>query len=184
MYFSNSGYVGMSMSVRAAEAYENGAMPLSKWTKREILAYIEDETKKSNHFKGWNTEELKTLLVYDSWHHTSAAFNETSFHEIDFDKVYEYLGGKEKPVIKIEKKVLKEEEGYFHGTYTETEYHPFATNKFKKYITHYINFENARKKGGWYIMPDGKRKKESNCFIKAHTKNKRRNKAKKEQKGK
>lgn len=30
----NSGYIGYSMSRRAAEAYEDGEMPKSKWTKK------------------------------------------------------------------------------------------------------------------------------------------------------
>ena len=34
----NSGYIGYSMSRRAAEAYEDGEMPKSKWTKKAMVA--------------------------------------------------------------------------------------------------------------------------------------------------
>lgn len=34
---SNRGYVGHSMSVRAASAYGNGEMPKSKWTKSVLI---------------------------------------------------------------------------------------------------------------------------------------------------
>lgn len=37
----NSGYIGYSMSRRAAEAYENGEMPKSKWTKKAMVAAIQ-----------------------------------------------------------------------------------------------------------------------------------------------
>ena len=33
----NSGYIGHSMSRRAAEAYEDGEMPKSKWTKKAMV---------------------------------------------------------------------------------------------------------------------------------------------------
>lgn len=36
----NSGYIGYSMSRRAAEAHENGEMPRSKWTKKTMAAAI------------------------------------------------------------------------------------------------------------------------------------------------
>lgn len=37
----NSGYIGHSMSRRAAEAYEDGEMPKSKWTKKAMVAAIQ-----------------------------------------------------------------------------------------------------------------------------------------------
>lgn len=36
-----SGYDGLSMSLRAKEAYSSGKMPKSKWNKTEILSRIE-----------------------------------------------------------------------------------------------------------------------------------------------
>lgn len=34
--YGQKGYLGSSMSVRAAEAYEQGEMPISRWTKTSI----------------------------------------------------------------------------------------------------------------------------------------------------
>lgn len=39
MWNMNSGYSGYSMSNRAVDAYEDGEMPLSKWTKKIITQY-------------------------------------------------------------------------------------------------------------------------------------------------
>lgn len=36
--YGQKGYLGSSMSVRAAEAYEQGEMPISRWTKTPIHA--------------------------------------------------------------------------------------------------------------------------------------------------
>lgn len=39
-----AGYHGFSMSNNAVEAYKNGEMPLSKWTKKAILEEAEKYT--------------------------------------------------------------------------------------------------------------------------------------------
>ena len=84
----NSGYSGYSMSNRAVEAYEDGEMPLSKWSKQLII----DEVVEYEHF---TEEELKrfskkVLVEYflerSSWHHTSNYCNKTYFYSIDVDK--------------------------------------------------------------------------------------------------
>lgn len=53
MWNMNSGYSGYSMSNRAVDAYEDGEMPLSKWTKKMIISevvghehFTEEELKK------------------------------------------------------------------------------------------------------------------------------------------
>ena len=60
----NSGYVGYSMSKRAAQAYDDGKLTYSKlpiWAKRMIDA---------------------GLVETDEWHHTSSYGNETPFYNI------------------------------------------------------------------------------------------------------
>lgn len=42
----NSGYSGWSMSRNAVAAYRDGEMPKSKWTKKAILAALEDYQKR------------------------------------------------------------------------------------------------------------------------------------------
>ena len=40
--YGNKGYDGYSMSIRAREAYEDGEMPKSKWTKKAMLEAIRE----------------------------------------------------------------------------------------------------------------------------------------------
>lgn len=90
----NSGYVGYSMSRRAAEAYEDGEMPKSKWTKKAMVAAIQaycDEFDMSfdpDVLKGMRKDEVfERFFRESSWHHTSKFFNETDFYKLDEDAV-------------------------------------------------------------------------------------------------
>ena len=90
----NSGYIGHSMSRRAAEAYEDGEMPKSKWTKKAMVAAIQsycDEFDMSfdpDVLKGMHKDEVFERFFHESsWHHTSKFFNETDFYKLDEDAV-------------------------------------------------------------------------------------------------
>lgn len=81
------GYINESMSERAAQAYEAGYKPLSKWTKFEIIKNIIE-------FGVWSEAELKKypkhvlvemFLEYQGWHHTSKMYNQTIFYGINID---------------------------------------------------------------------------------------------------
>lgn len=89
MFKGEGGYIGKSMSVRAARAYESGEKPLSKWTKKEIIQIVEDmefENFSMDNFKKLHLATLKAfILKISSWHHTGALFSETDFYEIDVD---------------------------------------------------------------------------------------------------
>lgn len=94
----NSGYVGYSMSLRAMEAYEDGEMPKSKWSKKAMLGAIygqvEDEVN-ADEFMDWVSRMKKDEMFDDffensSWHHTSKYFNETDFYAVNEDKVQQY----------------------------------------------------------------------------------------------
>lgn len=71
MWNMNSGYSGYSMSNRAVDAYEDGEMPLSKWTKKMIISEVVEH----EHF---TEEELKKLearkahITYLEWGGTRA----------------------------------------------------------------------------------------------------------------
>ena len=170
-----SGYHGWSMSNNAVDAYSRGLMPLTKWTKPLILKRIEHLGYNSEFFKKWNSMELKTLLYSPEWHHTGGAFNNTNFYDIDTDAVVNYLNGVEKPIIKTEKKEkLIEDDGFWHGKYKCTEFHP--TSSYNKYKIWYEEFENAKRKGDWIILSNGVKKKFSNCIDVTYTKFKRRKK--------
>lgn len=87
----NSGYIGYSMSRRAAEAYEDGEMPKSKWTKKAMIAAIKDACDDLDLAYDPAIEKMKkdelfhTFLYNSSWHHTGKFFNETDFYAIDED---------------------------------------------------------------------------------------------------
>jgi hypothetical protein len=49
-------YVNQSMSVRAANAYEHGERPISRWSKRAILDAAMTE--------GFDADEVKRLAAY------------------------------------------------------------------------------------------------------------------------
>ena len=91
--YGQKGYLGSSMSVRAAEAYEQGEMPISRWTKAAIiqavkgycfdfdLAYDPDIEKKTK------AELVKEFLEYKSWHHSSRTAREVEFFGLNEDAV-------------------------------------------------------------------------------------------------
>lgn len=90
----NSGYIGHSMSRRAAEAYEDGEMPKSKWTKKAMVAAIQsycdefDMLFDPDVLKGMRKDEVFERFFHkSSWHHTSKFFNETDFYKLDEDAV-------------------------------------------------------------------------------------------------
>lgn len=104
---ANSGYRGWSMSVRAAEAYENDEMPKSRWTKRAMLArireYCDDYGAELSDaaiacLEGLSKDELFRRFFYrSSWHHTSKFFNATDFYALDESALDEYI---ERPVAR------------------------------------------------------------------------------------
>lgn len=102
----NSGYVGFSMSRRAVQAYSDGAMPLSKWTKKAILdkAYgLYKENKCTYRFElltKLSLAQLKNLLLtMQGWHHTSAYINRTSFYDVCEAAVCELTDSKIREMI-------------------------------------------------------------------------------------
>lgn len=60
-----AGYKGWSMSNNAVAAYENGEMPISKWSKKEIIKRIEEAVYYEEIELQCSLEELKKLpLVF------------------------------------------------------------------------------------------------------------------------
>lgn len=64
---------GRGMSINALEAYDNGIMPVSKWNKK----------------LGLKSDELKSILDYDSWHHTGKYAMKTDFYRLPEKQVLE-----------------------------------------------------------------------------------------------
>lgn len=79
-----AGYNGYSMSNNAVQAYQNGEMPYSKWTKAEIICTLaEMDRVLADKAKTLTTSELKALFLRrSSWHHTSSHYNRTDFYSV------------------------------------------------------------------------------------------------------
>lgn len=85
-----AGYYRYSMSNNARIAYENGEKPMSKWTKKAILEEVEQLVDWEDLpsaimpiIKKMTLPQLKGLLNYTGWHHTSKMYNKTDFYEVD-----------------------------------------------------------------------------------------------------
>ena len=87
--YGQSGYVGSSMSVRAACAYSNGEMPKSKWTKRRMLDAISDYCDTfgmvmDDSVRKMRKDELfEEFFEWKEWHHTGKYANRTDFYGLD-----------------------------------------------------------------------------------------------------
>ena len=80
-----AGYHNFSMSNNAVAAYENGEMPLSKWSKKAILAAVLDAAPDA--LPLLSRCPLAVLRAHvlrrSSWHHTSSHYNKTDFFSLD-----------------------------------------------------------------------------------------------------
>ena len=95
--YNQSGYVGCSMSERAAYAYENGEKPKSKWTKKAMLEEIEaycrlfDMPYEGQFSKMKKDEIFREFFRWTSWHHTGKYANVTDFYGLDEEKLADAL---------------------------------------------------------------------------------------------
>lgn len=159
-----SGYYGYSMSNNAVMAYEDGEMPLSKWTKTAIIAAIQTAIKGGEITVKCNTEKLKKLsvkvlkdelLIRTSWHHTSSHYNRTDFYSVDLDRLEELTDENiEQMSQKKSEKPTEPTEEKWKCSFLEwsgTRKHPKATECVEVGIV----------KGEWFIRANGSKKKTS-----------------------
>lgn len=152
----NSGYQGYSMSNRAAEAYADNERPFSKWTKRDIVAAIEEFVAENevnftlDKIKKMRAKDLKALaLCKTSWHHTSLYVNRTDFYSIDEDRLAE-LTDKDIDILSRDNDVEDVETNTFKGDIYYLEWsgsrkHPKATEKVLKDV-------NVEERGCFYYI--------------------------------
>jgi len=120
----NCGYVGYSMSKRAAAAYENNERPRTKWTKKELLKSIESICEAERYevpevLYTFKKEELASrFLSYAGWHHTSKYGNETDFFGIDEEKVAEFCDPASFYAKKAEEKEEEEADRHAQRVYS------------------------------------------------------------------
>lgn len=91
---ANCGYSGWSMSNNAVQAYQDGEMPKSKWTKAAMIGAIREYCLRfdllydEGVIKGLRKDDLFDRFFYrSSWHHTSKFFNVTDFYSLNEDAV-------------------------------------------------------------------------------------------------
>lgn len=79
-----AGYRGYSMSNNAYDAYTNGEMPASKWTKEAMLeAIYAIYPQCPKLIEKLRKQELFDYFFYpSSWHHTSKMYNRTDFYAV------------------------------------------------------------------------------------------------------
>lgn len=126
-----SGYLpDYSMSVRAAQAYDEGEKPLSKWRKADILSAalkilsdsdLSEQEKKDrySYLEKLPLNRLKGYLIQSSWHHTSCKYNETNFYYLDEEVLtdedpknfYDYEGNQE--ILDRLDKTTKDDRHYY-----------------------------------------------------------------------
>ena len=164
-----AGYSGYSMSNNAVSAYNNGEMPMSKWTKGEIIKGVESYQKDNDVKLSFEIDTLKKLAVKDlkdmilyksSWHHTSMHFNNTDFYSIDTDKLDELTEKELVQTIEERKAAAKEIKGkIIEEPVTET------------WKCAYLEWSGSRNhpkadrieaegviKGNWFHLKDGSKK--------------------------
>lgn len=88
--YNQKGYIGSSMSDRAALAYDNGERPKSRWTKAAMIDEIRyccwewDLKFDPEVIKGMTKADLfRDFFHWTSWHHTGKFANETDFYGVD-----------------------------------------------------------------------------------------------------
>ena len=118
-----AGYKGYSMSNNAVKAYDEGRMPLSKWTKTAILEAVESylmsygNGKYYARFKCLSKKDLIQFLVTDGeWHHTSKYYNKTVFYSINESAIDAFCNSGESADFIV---YLADTEGYVSNTKNE-----------------------------------------------------------------
>ena len=101
------GYDRYSMSVNAREAYSDGEMPISKWSKSEILFAVEGINPDIDISRiNLNTLREK-FLKRSGWHHTSMLYNVTVFYSIDEEYVKELTQNDVDNIVRTQKSYTK-----------------------------------------------------------------------------
>ena len=129
-----------SMSNNAHSAYQNGEMPISKWTKAAILAGIKAIAMEDNidvdfdNLKKLSKLQLSRCLECTSWHHTSSFYNKTTFYSVNIDRIADCFSPVAK-VAKTKKPAAEKKLGtIYYLEWTGTRNHPKATECCEKNV--------------------------------------------------
>lgn len=114
--YNQAGYLGISLSKRAKEAYEGGERPATKWTKKALLEGIAEAFGDEVAEKAQKLSKLalvNNFLDKSSWHHVGVFANPVWFYRIAEDRTAEEASRmvdqliREKATQKEEKKAEK-----------------------------------------------------------------------------
>ena len=114
--YNQSGYLGLSRSRRAKEAYEGGERPASKWTKEALLEGIAEAFGDDVADKAQKLSKLELVNIFldtSSWHHVGAFATPVWFYQIADDRTAEEASRLVDELIeqkKAEKKPAKKED--------------------------------------------------------------------------
>lgn len=154
MSINGNGYDGYSMSNNARMAYEDfREMPLSKWTKTELLSAIKSYNVSADiilALQKHNTDTLRReLLMYSGWHHTSEYYNKTNFYAIDADKVNELTVNCIDNWDKAENTVSSLK---YRGDFNYVEWQ--GSRNYPKAVPHCLENVNIEERGSFYYVTD------------------------------
>lgn len=156
MYASGNGngYDGYAMSNNARMAYEDcREMPLSKWTKTELLSAIRSYNVSADiilALQKHNTDTLRReLLMYSGWHHTSEYYNKTNFYAVDADKVNELTVNCIDNWDKAENTVSSLK---YRGDFNYVEWQ--GSRNYPKAVPHCLKNVNIEERGSFYYVTD------------------------------
>lgn len=168
-----AGYCGKKMSNNAVKAYENGEMPISKWTKEKIIASIEKKAQDGELALKCSVARLRKLplellkqccICKTSWHHTGSYFRCTDFYSLNISGI-ENLTDEELWEAYIRdrenrRKCREEKAGIVDETWecTFLEWKGEPDSRIAIPIT-----EVGTIRGNWFIRPNG-RKKNTNAY--------------------
>lgn len=154
MSINGNGYDGYSMSNNARMAYEDcREMPLSKWTKTELLSAIKSYNVSADiilALQKHNTDTLRReLLMYSGWHHTSEYYNKTNFYAIDADKANELTVNCIDNWDKAENTVSSLK---YRGDFNYVEWQ--GSRNYPKAVPHCLENVNIEERGSFYYVTD------------------------------
>lgn len=160
-------YIGKRMSERAFNAYQEGAKPLSKWAKKDVIDLVKEvRPELVEKLSKVRKEELaKVCLIQTSWHHTGSFYNKTDFYEFDENAVEEITDSEIEKLLESKpaaKKVSDLEDVYFEWIEWE------GTKRYPKKVQ---KSGYGVKKGNWIYTLDiydtlTKKKADGNWILK------------------
>lgn len=115
--YGQTGYIGSSMSENAYAAYLDGEMPMSKWTKKAMLAVLEEWCDENDRVLPDEIQKLKKSELFErffwcsSWHHTGKFAAETDFYSIDENAAEEAFPQASEEVLSQRRAAQKMREG-------------------------------------------------------------------------